>query len=349
MPITSGSPSRASSMVQRQGAMAAEDTSSYDLSSRRSLPGARAPPTNRDSPSWLLRAERYLQSQRKDNDTLWANASGDLPSPPPPAALPTEPSDEDLERFDKARSALSVWQFRDAAACIALGSLLPESEEAHVTQGCSVPQLSTFTGSLASTASPAFNETAVVSITGGKSRGKGCKKGGKRGGGGDGGGGGGGTGGTSASGGGGTGGGSRPAGPTGGGAGAAAWYTAQQRQQSQQQLEPSWFNPHGRCPVAVEPPCLGCQSQHPPPAKRPPWQGAAEKRAGSGMALARVPTIAIGAGVDGCWRRPATPFPPSSPSQRPPPHARRARTGGEAQGGRTRAQRRRGSSTRADE
>ncbi|CAI7880328.1 unnamed protein product [Closterium sp. NIES-53] len=233
-----------------------------------------------DSPSWLLRAERYLQSQRKDNDTLWENASGDLPSPPPPAALPTEPSDEDLERFDKARSALSVWQFRDAAACIALGSLLPDALTIDVFetplkdiesnirsfasasvavvfplfQGCSVPQLSTFTGSLASTASPAFNETAVVSITGGKSKGKGCKKGGKRGGGGDGGGGGGGTGGTSASGGGGTGGGTRPAGPTGGGAGAAAWYTAQQRQQSQQQLEPSWFNPHGRCPVAVEPP-----------------------------------------------------------------------------------------------
>ncbi|CAI7851923.1 unnamed protein product [Closterium sp. NIES-53] len=35
-------------------------------------------------PSWLIRAERFLKSQRQDNDTLWAHASGDCPSLLPP-------------------------------------------------------------------------------------------------------------------------------------------------------------------------------------------------------------------------------------------------------------------------
>ncbi|CAI7903726.1 unnamed protein product [Closterium sp. NIES-54] len=100
-------------------------------------------------------------------------------------------------------------------------------------QGCTVPQLPTFTASLSSTASPSPLKTAAVSTAGGRSRGKGGKRGGKGGGAGGGGGGGGGSGDTSASGGGDTGSGPAPAGPTGGGAGAVTWYTAQWRQQPQ--------------------------------------------------------------------------------------------------------------------
>ncbi|CAI7850513.1 unnamed protein product [Closterium sp. NIES-54] len=57
-------------------------------------------------------------------------------------------------------------------------------------QGFTVPQLPTFTTSLASTASHASDETAAVSTTGGWPSGKGHKRGGKGGGGGGGGGGG---------------------------------------------------------------------------------------------------------------------------------------------------------------
>ncbi|CAI7805646.1 unnamed protein product, partial [Closterium sp. NIES-53] len=91
--------------------------------------------------------------------------------------------------------------------------------------GCSVLQLPTIIDSLASTACPTSNETATMSVVGGRTRGMGGKTWGK-GGGGDGGGGGGGVmaalvrqrmqygGGTG------------PAGPTGGGAGPVDWYTA---------------------------------------------------------------------------------------------------------------------------
>ncbi|CAI7933619.1 unnamed protein product [Closterium sp. NIES-54] len=85
-------------------------------------------------PSWLIRAERFLKSQRQDNDTLWAHASGDLPEPPSPLDLGAEPNEATQARFDKARTARSVWQSRDAAACIALSNLLPETEEAHFSQ-----------------------------------------------------------------------------------------------------------------------------------------------------------------------------------------------------------------------
>ncbi|CAI7773155.1 unnamed protein product [Closterium sp. NIES-53] len=80
-------------------------------------------------------------------------------------------------------------------------------------QGFTVPQLPTFIASLASTASPASDETAAMSIAIGRARGRGVN----------------------ASSGGGTGGGTGPAGPTGGGAGPVGWYTSQQQQQSQQQ------------------------------------------------------------------------------------------------------------------
>ncbi|CAI7735918.1 unnamed protein product [Closterium sp. NIES-54] len=112
----------------------------------------------------------------------------DLPAPPRPRDLPAEPTDDEQVRFDKGRTALSMWQSRDATACIALTSLRPEYEETHFTQvpslfqGCTVPQLPTFTASLASTASLATGETATVSTVGGQSRGKRGKKGGKGGG-----------------------------------------------------------------------------------------------------------------------------------------------------------------------
>ncbi|CAI7866402.1 unnamed protein product [Closterium sp. NIES-53] len=319
-------------------------------------------------PSWLIRAEQFLKSQRQDNITLWAHASGDLLGPPSPPDLGAEPNEAAQAHFDKARTARSVWQSRDTAACIALSNLLPETKEAHFSQvrfakdllaaiktrystptsaslgrlflpflfpdlslfdrvadlithlrsldvsyratcteaqlallplpmaitihfiatslrdrlahvhdellrkhpseltidvletalkdiesnifsvasasgtvvpplfqGCTVPQLPTFTVSLASTVSPSPLETAAVSTVGGRSKGKGGKRGGKGGGAGGGGGGGGGSGDTSASGGGDTGSGFAPAGLTGGGTGAVMWYTAQQRQQSQQQ------------------------------------------------------------------------------------------------------------------
>ncbi|CAI5984167.1 unnamed protein product [Closterium sp. NIES-65] len=200
-------------------------------------------------PSWLIRAERFLKSQRQDNDTLWAHASGDLPEPPSPPDLGAEHDEAGQARFDKAHTAHSVWQSRDATACIALSSLLPETEEAHFShlallpppmaitihfiatslparlapvcdellqkhpseltidvlqtalkdiernirsfasasgavvpplfQGCTVPQLPTFTTSLASIAFPSLLETATVSTMGGRSRGKGGKRGGK--------------------------------------------------------------------------------------------------------------------------------------------------------------------------
>ncbi|CAI7773863.1 unnamed protein product [Closterium sp. NIES-53] len=65
---------------------------------------------------------------------LWAHASGDLPSPKSPTALPPQPTPADRERFAQGRAALSVWESRDAAARLALTSLLPESEEAHFDQ-----------------------------------------------------------------------------------------------------------------------------------------------------------------------------------------------------------------------
>ncbi|CAI5966008.1 unnamed protein product [Closterium sp. NIES-65] len=44
------------------------------------------------------------------------------------------PSDAARDRFTCQRADLTAWKSRDAAACIALSSLLPESEEAHFTQ-----------------------------------------------------------------------------------------------------------------------------------------------------------------------------------------------------------------------
>ncbi|CAI7860939.1 unnamed protein product [Closterium sp. NIES-53] len=141
--------------------------------------------------------------------------------------------------IDVLESALKDIESNIRSIASASGAVVPP-----LFQGCTVPQLSTFTPSLASTASPASDETAAVFVAGGRAWGKGGKEGGK--GGGVGGGGGGDTGGgrggggTGASSGGGIGGGSRPAAPTREGAGVAVWYTvaaAQQQRRAQQQRQ----------------------------------------------------------------------------------------------------------------
>ncbi|CAI7909278.1 unnamed protein product [Closterium sp. NIES-54] len=62
-------------------------------------------------PTWLLRAELYLQRQRQDGNMLWAHASNDPPSPPRPADLSLEHTAEEQERYTQSCMALSEWQF----------------------------------------------------------------------------------------------------------------------------------------------------------------------------------------------------------------------------------------------
>ncbi|CAI7883545.1 unnamed protein product [Closterium sp. NIES-53] len=74
---------------------------------------------------WLLRARRLLESQVQAYETLWAHASGDLPEPADPAPLAADSDCYACERAD-----MTAWKSRDAAACIALSSLLPEAATA---------------------------------------------------------------------------------------------------------------------------------------------------------------------------------------------------------------------------
>ncbi|CAI7870007.1 unnamed protein product [Closterium sp. NIES-53] len=83
---------------------------------------------------WLLHARRLLESQVQARETLWAHASGDLPEPTGPAPLAADPTPADTDRNARERADVTAWKSRDAAACIALSSLLPESEETHFTQ-----------------------------------------------------------------------------------------------------------------------------------------------------------------------------------------------------------------------
>ncbi|CAI7763647.1 unnamed protein product [Closterium sp. NIES-53] len=83
---------------------------------------------------WLLRACRLLESQVQADESLWAHASNDLPKPDNPAPLGTDPSSADRDRYAHQRADLASWKSRDVAACIALSSLLSESEKAHFTQ-----------------------------------------------------------------------------------------------------------------------------------------------------------------------------------------------------------------------
>ncbi|CAI7890699.1 unnamed protein product [Closterium sp. NIES-53] len=83
---------------------------------------------------WLLRARRLLESQVQAHKTLWAHASGDVPGPTGPAPLAVDPTPADSDRYACEHADVTTWKSRDAAACIALRSLLPESEETHFTQ-----------------------------------------------------------------------------------------------------------------------------------------------------------------------------------------------------------------------
>ncbi|CAI7796196.1 unnamed protein product [Closterium sp. NIES-53] len=83
---------------------------------------------------WLLRARRLLESQVQAHETLWAHASGDLPEPAGPAPLAAIPTPANSGRYARERADVTAWKLRDTAACIALNSLLPESEETHFTQ-----------------------------------------------------------------------------------------------------------------------------------------------------------------------------------------------------------------------
>ncbi|CAI7794047.1 unnamed protein product [Closterium sp. NIES-54] len=83
---------------------------------------------------WLLRACRLLESQVQAHETLWAHASGDLPEPADPAPLGADPTPADSDHYAHERADVTAWRSRDAATCIALSSLLPESEETHFIQ-----------------------------------------------------------------------------------------------------------------------------------------------------------------------------------------------------------------------
>ncbi|CAI7926132.1 unnamed protein product [Closterium sp. NIES-53] len=76
---------------------------------------------------------RVLRFDAEDG-SLWAHASGDLPKPDDPAPLGADPSSANRDRYARQRADQTAWKSRDAAACIALSSLLPEYEEAHFTQ-----------------------------------------------------------------------------------------------------------------------------------------------------------------------------------------------------------------------
>ncbi|CAI7876759.1 unnamed protein product, partial [Closterium sp. NIES-54] len=92
---------------------------------------------------WLLRARHLLESQVQAHETLWAHASGDLLEPAHPAPLAADPTPVDSDRYARERVDVTVWKSRDAAACIALSSLLPESEETHFTQICTTSEFLT--------------------------------------------------------------------------------------------------------------------------------------------------------------------------------------------------------------
>ncbi|CAI7806868.1 unnamed protein product, partial [Closterium sp. NIES-54] len=64
----------------------------------------------------------------------WAHASGDLPEPADPAPLAADPTPANSDRYARERADVTAWKSRDAAACIALSSLLLEFEETHITQ-----------------------------------------------------------------------------------------------------------------------------------------------------------------------------------------------------------------------
>ncbi|CAI7867163.1 unnamed protein product [Closterium sp. NIES-53] len=73
---------------------------------------------------WLLHAQRLLEIQVQADESLWAHASGDLRAPPDLEPLGADPTTKDRDRFARQHAALFAWKSRNAAACIALNSLL---------------------------------------------------------------------------------------------------------------------------------------------------------------------------------------------------------------------------------
>ncbi|CAI7843480.1 unnamed protein product [Closterium sp. NIES-54] len=92
---------------------------------------------------WLLRAQHLVESQVQVDESLWAHASGDLRAPPNPDSLGVVATTADRDRVARQRAALIAWRSRDAAACIALSSLLPKYEETHFTQVCTASEFLT--------------------------------------------------------------------------------------------------------------------------------------------------------------------------------------------------------------
>ncbi|CAI7875127.1 unnamed protein product [Closterium sp. NIES-53] len=76
-------------------------------------------------------------------DQLNQHASGDLPEPADPAPLAADPTPADSDRYARKRADVTAWKSCDAAACIALSSLLPESEETHFTEVCTASEFLT--------------------------------------------------------------------------------------------------------------------------------------------------------------------------------------------------------------
>ncbi|CAI5981088.1 unnamed protein product [Closterium sp. NIES-65] len=64
-------------------------------------------------------------------------------SPDDPTPLGTAPDDAARDRFTRQHTGQTTWRSRDAAVCIALSSLLPESEEVHFTQVCTASEFLT--------------------------------------------------------------------------------------------------------------------------------------------------------------------------------------------------------------
>ncbi|CAI7819364.1 unnamed protein product [Closterium sp. NIES-54] len=60
-----------------------------------------------------------------------------------PAPLAADPTPADNDRYARERADVTAWKSRDVAACIALSSLLPESEETHFTQVCTASEFLT--------------------------------------------------------------------------------------------------------------------------------------------------------------------------------------------------------------
>ncbi|CAI7733585.1 unnamed protein product [Closterium sp. NIES-53] len=92
---------------------------------------------------WLLRARRLLESQVQTRKNLWAHAFGDLPELADTSSLAADPTPADSDSYAHERADVTAWKSRDAAACIALSSLLPESEETHFTQVCTASEFLT--------------------------------------------------------------------------------------------------------------------------------------------------------------------------------------------------------------